>query len=326
MYSKIDEQFWKDEKIQELSVHGRYLMLYFLTCPHRNMLGCFMLPKAYVAEDVQLSPRQVSRGLNECIDLGLLEYDEKAKVIFIRNFLKYSRIENPNQAEGARKRLKNEPKSLLFLKVAEILRAQELDWVAMDNLIKELRAKGGVNESIPKNHEKKRLKTAQFKKDILEERTKENIAMEIDQKNQCLLEDSFNQYELPKLKEGHKLNRRRSKLSELTLEQKQQLQIFWDIYPRKIGMGKVEKAWQKLNPDKELMDKILEGLNRAIKEDSRFREERYIPHPANWLDGRDWLSMYAGKTKAVPGRDGEQNYTQQELDKLFIDHLAEAFE
>lgn len=308
MYSKIYQEFWNDDKINTLSIDGRYLMLYFLTCPHRNVLGCFKLPKSYVSEDTQLKPRKLTKLMNECLDLGLVEYDEKSKVIFIKNFLKYNPIENPNQAEGARKRLKNEPNSPLFVKVAEILIKQKLDSKEAYKLIDELTSKGDD-------------KQLAHKQDMHVKKTKES------EQNSDITLDELTQKETPKKVIGgsHENMCDESIGSTLAPNQKKSFQIFWDVYPRKIGMGRAERAWKKLNPDGILVDKILAAVNRAIKLDYRFRTERYTPHPGNWLNEKGWLSEYTGKQGTNTqrfGQGGERDYTQEQLDEIFGDPLG----
>ena len=48
-YGRIEETFWHDPKIRALSEDGRNLMLYLLTCPRKNRLGCFALDPFYAA-------------------------------------------------------------------------------------------------------------------------------------------------------------------------------------------------------------------------------------------------------------------------------------
>lgn len=85
---------------------------------------------------------------------------------------------------------------------------------------------------------------------------------------------------------------RRRKPSSLTKKQEELFNRFWQAYPHKVAIGEAEKAWAKIDPDSALADKIIEAVLTAIKLDSRFREVRYTPHPATWLNGREWLNEY----------------------------------
>ena len=55
-YSTLSTQFWLDVRVQTLSSDARYLLLYCLTGPHSTALGCFRLPRAYIAEDLGWPP------------------------------------------------------------------------------------------------------------------------------------------------------------------------------------------------------------------------------------------------------------------------------
>ena len=90
---------------------------------------------------------------------------------------------------------------------------------------------------------------------------------------------------------------KRRKPSILTKKQEEKFNRFWHAYPRKVSIGEAEKAWAKIDPDEELTAKIIEAVQAAKKLDSRFREDRWTPHPATWLNGREWLNQYDNMQK-----------------------------
>ena len=64
---------------------------------------------------------------------------------------------------------------------------------------------------------------------------------------------------------------------------------FWKIYPKRKSKGQAEKAFFKINPDEQLLTKILESVERAKKSDDWIKEKgKYIPHPATWLNAKGW--------------------------------------
>lgn len=85
---------------------------------------------------------------------------------------------------------------------------------------------------------------------------------------------------------------KRKKPSTLSVAQQALFNRFWNAYPRKESIGDAEKAWDKLNADEALTDTIVAGIERAIVNDHRFREKQYTPHPASWLNGKDWMNEY----------------------------------
>lgn len=60
---------------------------------------------------------------------------------------------------------------------------------------------------------------------------------------------------------------------------------FWKQYPRKIAKDNARKAWLKIKPDEDLVQKIL----TAVKTHKTFKvEEQFIPHAASWLNQNRW--------------------------------------
>lgn len=75
---------------------------------------------------------------------------------------------------------------------------------------------------------------------------------------------------------------------------------FWQAYPKKIGKGNAEKAWNKLHPDSALLVAMLDALEWQ-KQTSQWQKEsgQFIPHPATWLNGHRWQDeQTATKTKS----------------------------
>jgi len=65
---------------------------------------------------------------------------------------------------------------------------------------------------------------------------------------------------------------------------------FWKVYPKRKSRGQAEKAFLKINPDEQLLTKILESVERAKTSEDWIKEKgKYIPHPATWLNAKGWL-------------------------------------
>ena len=119
----------------------------------------------------------------------------------------------------------------------------------------------------------------------------------------------------PKESEIHKKEERRKKK-----EEKRDIYFdrFWESYPRKEAKQTARKAFEKLNPDEDLLLTMLEAIDR-FKETAQWKEEngRFIPHPATWLNQRRWEDdLPKGEThskKTVSAQDYEQrDYSGQE--------------
>ena len=89
---------------------------------------------------------------------------------------------------------------------------------------------------------------------------------------------------------------RRRKPSSLSKTQEARFNRFWAAYPRPQKVGDAEKAWAKINPDDALTEAIIAGVKACIHKDYRFREERFTPLPATWLNAMEWKNQYGGDT------------------------------
>jgi len=122
MFTKIDQLIWKDSKYKLLSDDGKFLFLYVLSCPHRNMLGFYFLPIPYGAFDLGWNSERFTKGLEELLDNEFINYNFNTNIIFIKNFLKYNPLENPNQVKGAIKALNVLPTNSIDKELVEYLK------------------------------------------------------------------------------------------------------------------------------------------------------------------------------------------------------------
>jgi hypothetical protein len=65
--------------------------------------------------------------------------------------------------------------------------------------------------------------------------------------------------------------------------------IFRECYPLKVKKPKALAAFLKLKPDKALLDCMLAAIDRQ-KQGRAWRKDngQFIPHPATWLNNRQW--------------------------------------
>ena len=116
-YGLVYSSFWQSPDIRALPEDARALALYLLTTPHGNLIGCFRLPDAYAAEDLQWPFERVSEGFRKLSDNAFLSRDEGTKWVIIGKFLKWNKFGNPNVAKAAHKAFDQVPacsvKSLL---------------------------------------------------------------------------------------------------------------------------------------------------------------------------------------------------------------------
>lgn len=64
---------------------------------------------------------------------------------------------------------------------------------------------------------------------------------------------------------------------------------FWLAYPKKTAKQQALKAFERLKPDEELLNKMLTSLERQKKSVQWTKDNgQFIPYPATWLNGRRW--------------------------------------
>ena len=89
---------------------------------------------------------------------------------------------------------------------------------------------------------------------------------------------------------------------------------FWTAYPRHVNKQVARRAFEKLKPDDELLEKMLAAIKKQ-KQSSQWQENegQFIPHPATWINGNRWedeLKQYRQTSKTVIA----QQYTQPSYD------------
>ena len=64
---------------------------------------------------------------------------------------------------------------------------------------------------------------------------------------------------------------------------------FWEAYPKRVGRGAAEKAYERIHPTAELQGQMLAAVSIA-KKSRQWQENngQYIPNPATWLNQRRW--------------------------------------
>ena len=102
-YGRVFSAFWQSAEARSFSEDGRTMALYLLTSPHANLIGCYRLPDAYAADDLQWSLERVSKGFAELQSKGFASRDNGTKWVFIHKYLLWNGFENGNVAIAAQK-------------------------------------------------------------------------------------------------------------------------------------------------------------------------------------------------------------------------------
>jgi hypothetical protein len=64
---------------------------------------------------------------------------------------------------------------------------------------------------------------------------------------------------------------------------------FWKAYPKKVGKEAARKAFMKIKPSADLLQRMLEAIKAQTASDQWKRDNgQYIPNPATWLNQGRW--------------------------------------
>ncbi len=104
-------------------------------------------------------------------------------------------------------------------------------------------------------------------------------------------------------------------------KENQAFERFWAVYPRHQKRKPALAAWEKINPDENLLRQILEAVERDKKSD-QWRDPKYIPLPASWLNAAQWEDEPL-PPPAPPDPKNVPNWQKAALDKTPAQIAAE---
>ncbi len=115
-YGKVHTSFWTSSTVREMSEDGRLLAIYLLSCPHGTIAGVARIPDGYACEDLKWPTERVRLAFEE---LGTHEFAHRCETtawVWIRNYLEWNPLENPNQRKAARKVADQVPPACTWVK------------------------------------------------------------------------------------------------------------------------------------------------------------------------------------------------------------------
>ena len=133
-----------------------------------------------------------------------------------------------------------------------------------------------------------------------------------------------------KKEEKEKEKEIKKRVSKDTLKESAAFDTFWTAYPRHTNKKAAQQAFQKINPDADLLNIMLQSV-AAWKLSQQWTKDggQYIPHAATWLNGRRWedevpkAAAFTGKQVSAQ-QYTQRQYTEDELMAVSDDLLAEA--
>lgn len=97
IYRSIHTTFWTDTKVSDdFSPEDKYFMLYCLTNPYTNIIGCYEISIRQMANDMGYSRDSIESLLKRFKEHHkIIDYDFDTKELFIKNWYKYNWTNSP---------------------------------------------------------------------------------------------------------------------------------------------------------------------------------------------------------------------------------------
>jgi hypothetical protein len=100
-YRKIDPRIWNDEKFRAFSDDGKLAFLFVLTHPSMTAVGAMRGTVAGLAAELKWPTERTRDAMSAPISEAMLDVDDEASFIGVRNFLRYNEPEGPNSVAKA---------------------------------------------------------------------------------------------------------------------------------------------------------------------------------------------------------------------------------
>ena len=93
----IHTSFWTDTKVaDDFTAEDKYFMLYCLTNPYTNIIGCYEVSIRQIANDLGYSKDSVESLLKRFAEHhDIIEYDSTTKELWVKNWYKYNWTASP---------------------------------------------------------------------------------------------------------------------------------------------------------------------------------------------------------------------------------------
>lgn len=109
LYRNVHVSFWNDTKvIDEMTPEDRYFMLYLLSNPHTNQVGCYEISVRDISKEMGYTEESIKKLLERFEKkLKVAKYSKKTKELLIMNWYKYNWTSSPKVKACIDKELKD---------------------------------------------------------------------------------------------------------------------------------------------------------------------------------------------------------------------------
>jgi hypothetical protein len=248
-YGQVQTAFWIDPKCQSMDDDSKLFILYILTSPHTNSLGCFRATLGYIESDLGWDKSKIIETVSKPFVNRFVTVDFGLGWVFVPKFIKWNQPANPNVWKKLFKDFSLVPKKLSFynelvLSIKKYGQKIPQDFVDVLNGIETV-CKPFANKDPDPDPDPDPTRPT---------------------KPSC----QRNKFPNAKTKE------KRKGYSEEFL-------LFWQAYPNKTGKGAAQESWDKKKPELNDVLVALEWQKRSQK-----WIDGFVPNPATYLNQKRW--------------------------------------
>jgi hypothetical protein len=124
-YGKVATRFWTDARVLQLDGNAKLTLVYLLAGSQSNCVGCFRCTGHHLAADGVCTADEGELALARLADVGLVQRDPTAGLVWLPRWMRYNPITNPNTGKGAVAELLALPASPLLAAVIDSVRPFE---------------------------------------------------------------------------------------------------------------------------------------------------------------------------------------------------------
>jgi hypothetical protein len=279
----FDTECWADPWVQGKTPLGKLLFIYLWTNTHRNISGMYIITKESMAFETNLTREQIDDCLKE-LD-PKVKYDPEHSVCWVVKHTRRQFLRGEGVTERQKKGIQKH--------------ALKLRWhpffKEFMNEYPEIFLEEEGNSLMGMDTHSKGIDTHSMGMDTLGgggggkgKGLGLNLDLDLEEKGGM----------------GGKEVKRSTDLFE----------IFWQAYPKKKSRGQAEKAWLKIKPDEQLLEKILSTIEWA-KTSVEWTKDggQFIPYPATWLNAKGWEDEYNQTTPFMTAQPGIASFLKRRM-------------
>jgi len=271
-YGEVQGKTWRSPSIRGLSDSEKLAWSYLLSNQHSNMLGYYLLPLPYMADDLEWPVERAETSITALERRGLIAYDYAAQVVFVCKYLKYNCLSSGNRATGALSRLQDIPESPL----SKRLFAAISEWHPRLVNIREYLCSGNGDAPL--------LELVEESKKSPSCVNEESLVKAIDT---VTVTDEVAVF----------FSRKNRKLTGRKLEW---FEEFWDAFAYKKGKAAAADSWLDIKGlARDLVDAIVAGAKKEAIRRAGLREDQTAIMAQGWLTARRWEDDYEDASKKV---------------------------